>query len=113
MKAERIRKLYDLADSGDWEGQRALLADGYRHHILHEGVDIEGPDETIAAVRSASEGLRMTWTSDRIDEHGVFAVSFSTGTIEGLPPFKALNIYRFDGDQIAEGWVLAGPPEET
>ena len=109
MDVERIKELYALASKGDFDGQRALLADNYQHHIVAMGVDIDGADATIAAMRNMSEALPMTWTSDRVEEHGVFAVSFSTGEVQGMEPFKALNIYRFDGDLIAEGWVLAPP----
>jgi hypothetical protein len=110
MRKDVVKKLYELSASGDFDGQRPLLTDGYRHHILGQGIDLEGADAAIEANRDAMTALKMTWFSDRIEEHGPFVVSFSTGQIEGLPPFKALNVYRFEGDLIAEGWVLAAQP---
>jgi len=112
MKSDSIKRLYELSNEGDFDGQRALLTENYRHHILGQGIDLDGADATIEAMRNMFAVMKMTWSSDRVEEHGPFAVSFSTGEIEGLPPFTALNIYRFEGDLIAEGWVLSATPGE-
>jgi hypothetical protein len=112
MRKESIKRLYELSGRGDFDGARPLLTDNYRHHVLDQGIDLDGADATIEALRNAFTALQMTWSSDRVEEHGPFAVSFSTGQIQGLPPFKALNVYRFEGDLIAEGWVLSAPPGE-
>jgi hypothetical protein len=109
MDVSRIKQLYELADEGDWDSQRPLLADDYHHHVVGQGIDFNSADETIDAMKGIWQSLDMRWSSDRIEEHGVFAVSFSTGQIGDAEPFKALNIYRFDGDLIAEGWVIAPP----
>ena len=109
MKTAVVKQLYEYSSRGEWDAQRPLLTDDYKHHLVGQGVDLDGPDAAIEAVRSSSEALHMTWTSDRVEEHGDFAVSFSTGEIAGMSPFKALNIYRFSGDRIAEAWVIVPP----
>jgi hypothetical protein len=109
VKTETIHRLYELSSSGDFDGQRPLLADNYRHHLVGQGVDFNSADETLEALKATAATMPMTWMSDHVEEHGVFAVSFSTGEITGIPPFKAVNVYRFEGDVIAEGWVFVPP----
>lgn len=107
MDLSRISQLYALANKGDFQTQRSWLTDTYRHHVLALGIDWDGPDEALAGLEKTWQDLSLEWTAERVEEHGVFAVSYSTVKSSLRPePFKAVNVYRLEGDLIAEGWVF-------
>lgn len=110
MDASHISQLYALANEGDFQTQRAWLTDDYRHHVLALGIDWEGADAALAGLQKTWQDFDLEWVSERVELYPPFAVSYSTVKSNlRADPFHAVNVYRLEGDLLAEGWVFLPP----
>jgi hypothetical protein len=110
LDSTRIAKSYELLARGDFEALRSWLTEDFRYHVPEIGLTYEGRDEALTGLRDLYVDFDANWSSYRVEEHGVFVVSFNVGTTNLSPkPMKSLLVFRFEGELIAECWVMAPP----
>jgi SnoaL-like domain len=110
LGSTRIAKSFELLAEGQFDALRPWLTDDFRYHVPEIGILYSGRDEALEALRQLYVDFEANWTSYRIEEHGKFVVSFNTGTTNiGPDPIESVLVFRFEGDLIAECWVLVPP----
>jgi hypothetical protein len=110
-RTDDIRQSMDRLNERDFGAASTTFAENLRFHAPGLGLDVEGRDAAMENIRAFVEQADVRYEVEEIVEHGPFAVVFagSTGTFDGQRMGWSLcQVLRYEGDQIAETWVLRG-----
>jgi hypothetical protein len=112
-RRETVLQLLQGINDRDFDGVRALHTSGARFLAPGLDLDLEGREAILDEIKAAVEQGELRYEIQDVFERGPFVVAFarSTGVIDGYPMgWDLCGVYRFEGDQIAETWVMRGSP---
>jgi hypothetical protein len=110
LDSDRIAELIESGNTGDFTSKRSWFADTFQLHIPTWGINYSTADEALPGLSQLFHDNEIAQTTSRVEEHGVFVISFNTVTSNTRrEPIETVNVYRLEGDLVAEGWVLSPP----
>lgn len=112
-RPETVRQLLQRVNDRDFDGVRDLHTTDA--HLFAPGLDLDlhGRDAIVHEIEKAVEQGELRYEVGDVFEEGPFVVAFarSTGVIDGFAMgWELCGVYRFDGDRVAETWVMRGSP---
>lgn len=114
-RRETVLQLLEAINNRDFEGVRNAQSAEARFVAPGLDLDLAGRDAIVAEIRAAVEQGELRYDIHEVLERGPFVVAFatSTGMIDGYPMgWELCAVYRFDGDKVAETWVVRGSPPQ-
>jgi hypothetical protein len=110
VDSDRIAELIESGNTGDFTSKRSWFTDNLQFHIPAWGIHYSTADEALAGLSQLFGDNQIVQTTSRVEEHGVFVISFNAVTSNTRrEPIETVNVYRLEGDLVAEGWVLSSP----
>jgi hypothetical protein len=110
VDSDRIAELIESGNTGDFTNKRSWFADTFQFHLPAWGINYSTADEALAGLSQLFHDNQIVQITSRVEEHGVFVISFNTVTSNTRrEPIETVNVYRLEGDLVAEGWVLSPP----
>src|ERR1700733_1873188 len=110
MNSDRIAELIESGKKGDFTSKRSWFAESFQFHIPAWGINYSTADEALTGLSELFRDNQIVQATSRVEVHGVFVVSFNTVTSNTRrDPIETVNVYRIEGDLVAEGWVHSPP----
>ena len=91
------------------------FAENVRFHAPGLGLDVEGRDTMLKHISEFVEQADVHYELQQVVEQGPFVVAFarSTGNLDGQQmAWDLCQVLRYEGDQVAETWVVRGGPPQ-
>ena len=115
--SDQLRQSIEDLNRRDFAAAGKDFADNIRFHAPGLGLDVEGRDTMLEHISEFVEQADVHYEVAQVVEHGPFVVAFarSTGNLEGQQMgWDLCEVLRYEGDQVAEVWVVrGGPPQPT
>jgi hypothetical protein len=114
-RTDQVRQSIDDLNARDFTAAGKDFADSLRFHAPGLGLDVEGRDAALKHISEFVQQADVHYELEQVVEHGPFVVVFarSTGNLEGKQmAWDLCQVLRYEGDQIAETWVVRGGPPQ-
>jgi hypothetical protein len=116
-RIDQVRQSIADLNIRDFVAAGMVFADDVRFHAPGLGLDVEGRDTMFKHISEFVEQADVHCDVEHVVEHGSFVVAFarSIGVLEGEEmAWDLCEVLRYDGDHVAEVWVVrGGPPQPT
>jgi hypothetical protein len=116
-RTDQVRQSIAELNARDFVAAGKDFADDVRFHAPGLGLDVEGRDTMLNHISEFVEQADVHYDLEQVVEHGPFVVAFarSIGVLEGAQmAWDLCEVLRYDGDRVAEVWVVrGGPPQPT
>jgi hypothetical protein len=116
-RSDQVRQSIDDLNARDFAAAGKDFADNVNFHAPGLGLDVDGRDTVLKHISEFVQQTDVRYEVEQVVEHGPFVVAFarSTGTLDGEKmAWDLCEVMRYEGDQIAEAWVVrGGPPQPT
>lgn len=110
-RRDTVLALLQRINDRDFDGVRDLHTPGAHFFAPGLDLDLDGRDAIVGEIAKAVEQGELRYEVREVFEQGPFVVAFarSIGMIDGFQMgWELCGVYRFDGDRIAETWVMRG-----
>ena len=116
-RIDQLRQALADVNARDFEAAAKDYADDVKFHAPGLGLDVEGRDTVLKHISEFIRQADVHYEVEEAVEHGPFVVAFAraTGSLDGRQmAWDLCQVFRYDGDRVAEIWGLrGGPPEPT
>jgi hypothetical protein len=116
-RTDQLRQSIDDLNAHDFASASKGFATDVKFHAPGIGLDVEGRDTVMERVSQFVEEGDVHYEVQEVVEYGPFVVALthSTGTLDGQRmAWDLCQVLRYEGDEIAESWVLrGGSPQPT
>ena len=116
-RTERVREGIDGLNARAFAEAARDFADDVKFHAPGLNLDVEGRETALQSISEFVEQADVHYEVEEIVEHGNFVVAFarSTGDLDGRRMgWDLCQVLRYEGDLVAETWVLrGGAPQPT
>jgi ketosteroid isomerase-like protein len=114
-KRDTVLEVLQRVNGRDFDGVRDLHTVDAHYFAPGIDLDLDGRDAIVDEIEKAVEQGELRYEVHQVFEQGPFVVAFAraTGVIDGFPMgWELCGVYRFDGERIAETWVMRGSPPQ-
>jgi SnoaL-like domain len=112
-RIEQVGQSIEDLNARDFSAAGKDFADNVRFHAPGLGLDVAGRDTVLQHISEFVQQADVHYELEQVVEHGPFVVAFtqSTGNLEGQQmAWDLCQVLRYEGEQIAETWVVRGGP---